>query len=190
MTQRELFLDAPIIGLTGFKAAGKTTIAKALDNWKRVSFADRIRKVGKAAFGLTDEQMNKRELKEAPDPYWNKTPRTILQEIGIMFREKFGKDFWIQALEKRLRDLQNESTDEIRFVIDDVRFPNEATWVRSQGVVIGLNRTGVKLDSDHPTETKMAEHWDEMIDAEVQNDDPPEDVAEVVLKKVRQCTST
>ena len=175
-------MNLDIVGLTGFKGAGKTTIAKELDRYC-VSFADRIREVAKSAFGLTDKQLTNRQLKEAPDDYWDETPRTILQKIGMMFREQFGKDFWIRALEKHLRVLHNESGYR-EFVIDDVRFPNEATWVQRQGAVIGLNRPGVELDSDHPTETKMAEHWDEMTNATVRNDAERGIVADRVLQKV------
>lgn len=177
-----------IIGLTGFKGSGKTTIADAMDGWTRLSFADGVRRVAQAAWGLTSQQMQSRELKESPDPFWGDTPRSILQKIGIMFRENVGKGFWINAIDKRIRNMEEQTDGVTCVVLDDVRFPNEAEWVKSQGVVVGLNRPGVTLDSDHPSETEMAEHWSEMVDVEVKNDSSPEVVAAHVIESAKEVT--
>ena len=57
-------------------------------------------------------------------------PRDVLQKIGTeCFRDAFNPDFWIDALESRVDTSKN-------IVIADVRFKNEAEWIKSLGGVV------------------------------------------------------
>lgn len=165
-----------IIGLTGFKGVGKTTVAKQLSVPRR-SFADKVREVAQSSFGLTDEQMTDPALKEKPIEFWGMTPREILQEIGMMYRSRFGEGFWIRCLERRL---WREAPETV--VIDDCRFPNEAAWIQEHGIVVGLRRDGVTLDDDHESEVKMKYNWVEMTDTVVMNNGTPKETATTVQR--------
>lgn len=122
-----------IIGLSGPSGAGKTyaahLIRDALKNrgfFVIDSFAAPLKAFVMDLSG-TKLPMNK----EAPYPlYPGMTYREILQQIGTdVMREKLDKEIWIRSLETR-----NEHNYNI--VIDDVRFENEADWIRSQGGIV------------------------------------------------------
>jgi len=176
-------LDLPsILGLTGLKGSGKTTIADELPH-PVYSFADKIRDVALILFGWSSYDMQDEDAKEEVDSYWALSPRASMQQIGMMCREQFGSNFWIRAMEKRL--IGEPGCNGV-VVIDDCRFPNEAEWIKQNGVVIGLDRPGVSLDSQHPSETNMIDHWEEMIDREVKNDRKPSYVATEVFRTYLQ----
>jgi hypothetical protein len=132
-----------IIGIAGFKGCGKTSFAKALtkhitENCYRTvlqsPFARPLKLTceaifGKAAWYGTDEQ------KMVPAPYWNEklgekysSARRILQTLGTdVFRNTVHKDLWIYA---QRNFLLNEGALDV-VIIDDIRFDNEADFVRS-----------------------------------------------------------
>lgn len=156
-----------IVAFTGFKGSGKTTAAQAvaeLDGWTKMSLADPLRDGVQAIFGFSDEQMTDRALKETPDPVVGVSYRRAAQDVGLFCRETYGEDFWIRVLDSRIKNTDDS------VVIDDVRFLNEAEFVRSQGgAVIGIERPGVECDDDHPSETEMRDHWDDMVDGIIEN---------------------
>lgn len=151
-----------IIGITGRAQCGKDTLAKAMrhgavvptnrDQCRILHFADTLRDVVEAAFGSRYETA---EEKTAVDAWWDErlgsqgdgrgmifrgtsvTGRLILQKVGTeLFREWVHPDFWLFAMERRIAQSQAK-----HHIIADVRFDNEAEWVRKHGgLVIGLSR--------------------------------------------------
>ena len=103
-----------LIGLTGLAGSGKSTIAKAL-GYPVLSFADPIRD----QLGITKA-----------DPHYRKK----MQDAGMWGRAHFGEDVWVENL--RLRLPQGYA------VIDDVRFANEAEFIRERGVLVHILRFG------------------------------------------------
>lgn len=58
--------------------------------------------------------------------------RRLLQLAGTeQGRNKFGYDIWIRTLETWIKILNSRGVE--RFIISDVRFQNEADWVKSFG---------------------------------------------------------
>jgi hypothetical protein len=57
--------------------------------------------------------------------------RRIMQVTGSVFRDICGMDFWIKQLENSMSSSVNPEGSVN--LIDDVRFPNEAEWVKSIG---------------------------------------------------------
>lgn len=122
------------------------------------AFADALRDVVEAAFGRRYESA---EAKAAVDHWWHTrlarsastfpqyegpgrlfdgadiTGRQVLQKVGTeLFRERVHPDFWLFAMESRIV----RSTSQ-HHVVADVRFDNEADWIRRQGGrVVGLYR--------------------------------------------------
>ena len=126
-----------LIGICGRALAGKSTCAQAMVGHcggRVVAMADSLRDVVEAAFGSRYETQ---EAKLATDPFWAprlgerwSTGRQILQRVGSeLFRELVHPDFWLFHLELRLSRLAGEPL----IVIPDVRFDNEAQWVRAHG---------------------------------------------------------
>jgi len=114
-----------VIGLTGNIGSGKTTIAEYLVKnygFIRLAFADELKRMLVKAGILT------------PDEVKEKTPyaRRMLQLIGTeLIRKQIDKNFWVKKLDEKIKYLIKEGKE--RFVIDDVRFPNEAEYIRSLG---------------------------------------------------------
>lgn len=171
-----------IVAFTGFKGVGKSTIARELrDNWPAPtepiirSFADGVREVAESITGIRHYKWKREGVKSKTIEPFGMDGREFLQRVGMMAREKIGEDVWVRALES--------SIDEHATIVDDLRFPNEAEWVKSHhnGIVVGLTRDDVSLDDDHESETEMADHWDEMTDVTVrlEKGEPEEGVKDV-----------
>ena len=66
--------------------------------------------------------------------------RRLLQIVGTeQGRNKFGYDIWVRTLETWIKLLNSRGVE--RFIISDVRFQNEADWLKS------LNGILIKIDS-------------------------------------------
>lgn len=136
-----------LIGLTGKARAGKDTIANHLwlDHlYVKLSFAHPLKTAVGTIFGLTREQTWEDELKEVVVPYWGLTPRQMLQKMGTeAIRNTFGGDVWVKRLALSYDAVRN--TDNV--VISDVRFHEEAQYIRSQGgVIVEVVRNTAGLD--------------------------------------------
>jgi ATPase subunit of ABC transporter with duplicated ATPase domains len=153
-----------IIGLTGFKGCGKSTVAEILEErmgYKIRSFATPIKDMLKV-MGLTHEELYDPELKEKVMPDFGKSPREIMQLLGTEFaRNMLSKDVWVTALMRQLNDEDN-------YVIDDVRFPNEAAAIHARGgkVVRVVRPADPSKADNHISEQGLNT---EQIDYELQN---------------------
>lgn len=132
-----------IVAVTGKAGAGKDTVAE----WARrhcgarvMAFADPIKLAISAMLGVDVSQWNDRAWKETPLPDLGVSPRVLAQTLGTEWGRKHHPDFWVLALQRRLRLLPNWAH---LVVIPDARFENEAAWVRSRGgFVVHLDRPG------------------------------------------------
>jgi hypothetical protein len=116
-----------VVSLLGEAGSGKSTVANYLVKefgFTRLSLAAPLKEIVRRAFELTEEQVyGDFEAKEKVDPRYNVSPRWLLQRIGTEgMREVFGKDVWIDFLCRTIFD----DLDGGRYVIDDLRFVNEA----------------------------------------------------------------
>jgi hypothetical protein len=123
-----------LIGLTGRAGAGKSTVASMLADYAfvEVAFADPIVDMVGALFalaGVDGAWMVERSLKEQPTVL-GVSYRQLAQTIGTEIGRQITADFWVRVMHQRLQAL--ELRDE-NVVISDVRFPNEADWIRERG---------------------------------------------------------
>ena len=153
-----------IIGLTGKKGCGKPSVAAIFADkygYQHISFAKPIKDM-LSAIGFTDRQLNDPLEKEKIMPEYGKTPRECMQLLGTEFGRCMIKDsIWVTALEKQLISDEN-------YVIDDVRFPNEAAMIHANGgKVVRVLRASQELSDDaHVSEAGLD---DEQIDMEINN---------------------
>lgn len=157
-----------IIGMTGPAGCGKDTAAMALVRqlaFKRVAFADPIKDALNAIFEWDPGMWLDREWKEAPLPYAGGSPRELAQTLGTEWaRDTVDPDFWVKVMWRRLLD---GGCEHERVVISDVRFPNEATWIREHGgYVINASRDLDTKVTEHSSESGLA--WDK-IDFQLAN---------------------
>ena len=152
-----------IIAFSGKRGVGKTTAALHLVEkygFKRVSFADRLKEIGCMLFPFKNQDLSTKG-KEKPFSVYDWTPRDFLISLG-QFMRYFDPDYWVKA--------SNLDKLEGRVVIDDLRFPNEAEYIKSLGGIIirieryeNLNIYGKNLDD--PSETSMDNYkYDHKID--------------------------
>lgn len=152
-----------VIGILGRIGSGKTTAAKHLvdtHGGKVFSFARPLKELSIRLFAFTEGQVwGTQEEKETVDPRWGISPRTAMIRLGDGARETMGKRVWIDACfnrimedhEKRMyvRDRHPEVDIEVPiYVIDDVRYPNEAAAVNSYAAFTGFVVKLVCPDSD------------------------------------------
>lgn len=151
-----------IIGLAGGKGCGKSTVAKIINklhDYEIISFATPIKEMLRV-LGLGDAELHDPVIKEIPLDEYGKSPREIMQLLGTEFgRNMIDGNIWITALRKQLRPDRN-------YVIDDVRFNNEARFVRERGAVIHVER---ERDIEGDTHISEAGIDEDFIDATVKN---------------------
>jgi hypothetical protein len=126
-----------IIGITGKARSGKTTVAC----WAREHlgahvdwFARPIKEAICLMFGLPFSLWED-ERKEMKIPSLGKSPRELAQTLGTQWgREMVHPDCWLIALELRVRAVMFARGNEFGpLFIPDVRFENEALFVRERG---------------------------------------------------------
>jgi hypothetical protein len=148
-----------IIGLCGKKQCGKSTTACGLvaGGFVELSFAGPLKAACAAIFGFTDEQLNG-ALKEVPDAKWGVSPRQVMQRFGTDLMRKYSnlvvpikdpEDIWLTVMAKRIASLP----DGTNVVISDVRFENEAAFVRKLGgFIIKIDRPDLVASDVHASE--------------------------------------
>lgn len=149
-----------LIGLTGLAGAGKDTVRQILESqhgFIGFGFADPIRNMLRTLLsdnGISESWMDERALKEQQIPTLGKSYRELAQTLGTEWgRTVLGQDFWLRIAESYLYDIASTTFGPQHFVISDVRFQNEADWVRQRGGVIWhINRPGLSGVRDHISE--------------------------------------
>lgn len=161
-----------IIGITGNKQNGKDTLGNYLiekHGYIRVAFADAIKDMLKPTFGFTDEQLNG-SLKEIIDPFWNVSPRKVLQYVGTeLFRDNISNllpqvesNFWVFIVKKKIFDILKINS-QAKIVITDIRYQNELDLINEiiiylkSGTTIRIERPFIKNDSvlNHSSEINI-----------------------------------
>lgn len=116
-----------LIGLSGKAGTGKNYLARqvlAPLGWLECALADEIKIRGVAVGAGSYDDM-----------FHQKPPsvRTWLQEEGTeRGRQVYGEDCWVDAMMARLTRVK-ETWGFERFVVTDVRFPNEVTAIQDRG---------------------------------------------------------
>lgn len=152
-----------IIGITGKKNAGKSTVAALLVEklgYKEFAFADPLKQILEILFLLDPKYFHDRELKEQTIEELRVSPRRLMQQIGTdLFRDKLeqalpeldlgGHAFWIWHMQQRIKKYVNElktAEKEPLIVISDIRFDDELVFVRS----LTFGCAGLAMDSLFP----------------------------------------
>ena len=178
-----------VIGLSGKIRSGKSRVAKI---FKKVlekegktceikSFASPIYEIVSELYRTDVEQVkkdkrdnlivlmnNNRYNGGAGSDFFASSYREILQKIGTTARDRADEDIWVNALfgydnEKVKGDFTWTSD---YWIIDDVRFPNEAKRIlECNGKLIRINRPDAE-DNEHIIENSLNDwqDWDLVIE--------------------------
>jgi hypothetical protein len=157
-----------IIGVTGKMGSGKDTFYKMANKHisfaERRAFADKLKESAAALLGCTSSDLNEWKLDKDLHisgghwDYFNHSPlftwsfREFLQRYGTeAHREIFGENFWLE----QCLPLDDDYRGKL-IIVTDVRFNNEAKWVRDLGgIVIQVIRPTLDSGDVHASEVPI-----------------------------------
>jgi hypothetical protein len=126
-------------------------------------------------YGDRKEEQDKRYPKRLTG-FSNWTSREIMQEIGSFYR-KIDYNYWVRKLDAHIKDSGFEDV-----IITDVRYKNEAEYVKNNGgVLIHIKRSSVdKIHGmTHESETSLDDLPSDYFHIEIQNDGTLEDLYDI-----------
>lgn len=169
------------IGLAGRAGSGKSTLAAALvrKGYTEYALAGPLKAGLKATFALMDEHFNDRDLKEKEVPWIGLSPRRLAQLYGTEFgRSLVADDIWLRCADQFIKGNGGA------VVISDIRFENEAEWLRKKGgVLVHITRPGIQAVEGHASEAGIKRH---VLDLSFVNDARTvEQAQEAFLKKLK-----
>lgn len=157
-----------IIGISGKCGTGKSTLARYLAGLMGglvVSFADCLREEIRDIFGIPIESTRDRKDSIVRLGRREMTVRELMQWWGTEVRRKQDPAYWVNALWRNIGVA--EICGEV-FVIDDVRFPEEADAIREWGgLLVRLLPYGdyqpIAAGADHESETALDNYFFEHV---------------------------
>ena len=166
-----------LIGLTGYKRAGKNTVARmiaetlAVDGLtsRELSFAEPLKRVVHIVFGVPMEWMQDGDKTEPTCVRWEDLPdfyrfyypgktgclnvRELLQIVGTdLFRERFYRHVWIDVAQREFRESKQDVV-----IITDCRFEDEAAFICAErGEVWAVHGKEYEKQDLHISEKSVA----------------------------------
>lgn len=159
-----------IIGINSYATGGKDTVAKIIQelqpekSWEVKKFAGKLKLIASLLTGIDVSLFEDQEFKEKLMPlewveqwmegttkyYKLMKVRDFLQRLGTeSVRDILHNDAWVNAL------MVDYNLD-YNWIVTDTRFHNEAQAIRkSGGIVVRINRDGVKPINNHPSEVAL-----------------------------------
>ena len=162
------------------ESLGKTTIDEIVlsyhmhewwleekSGWEIKKWAGKLKSIASLLTGIPVEKFEDQEFKKTNlGPEWGMTVRDLLQKLGTdACRNGLHENTWVNALMADYTPVTHSDRDPGGFVypnwiITDTRFPNEAQAIKNAGgLVIRVDRPGVKAINAHPSETGL-DDWD------------------------------
>jgi len=168
--------EIKIIGISGKMTSGKTSIARFLE--------ERIISSHILSFAsLLKEIILKAGLCKKEELWGIKTDfsRLMLQKIGTdIIRNQIDENFWVKEMNKKIKNEYDLYDYKITIIIDDVRFKNEANYIKSfkNSILLKVNRPNVNINNFHRSETELDNF---KMDFEIMNDGSLDDLREKSL---------
>ena len=123
-----------LVGFSGLGRSGKDTAGAYLiaKGYRHGSFAIHLKRALAAMFGMSLEEVEYwKQNDDANVPGFNMTMRVMQQTLGTEWgRDIIDPDCWVKLTEREF------DTANTPMVITDVRFENEAKWIRSRGGLV------------------------------------------------------
>ena len=169
-----------LIGISGRKGTGKTTLADFLVNMipnaEIVALADALKDDVQIMLGCMVKKL-------APHEAWEQQPVSrpwldarkgdifgpLCQGYGEFARQWFGPTYWIDAVQDYIDGAEGNET----FIVPDVRHINEAEWIKSEGgllvAIYGPSRWANDTRSEQHASEAHVEECQKLADIEVPN---------------------
>ena len=141
-----------LIGISGKAGSGKDTVADIIlqqyPGFKR-AMAKPIKDAFEAVFGFDPDSISRQE-KETPFMGFHFSPRRAMQTLGTEWGRELDENVWLRLAHRHYNSVFRKSG---YLVIPDIRFKNEAAWLRAQGgLLIHVERPDVKDVEKHASE--------------------------------------
>lgn len=150
-----------LIGITGRARSGKDTVAdfivSRIEGYK-YSFAEPLKRM-LLPLGIDMSLIYWQSNKDTVIPIFNASPRRLMQTLGTEWgRQLIHPDIWLILANRKLSECARN------MVIADVRFENEAAWVRKQGgtVIHVLRKSAVPVEqhvSEAGINVEVGDYW-------------------------------
>ena len=162
-----------IIGITGKAGSGKDTVANyfvSSKNYIQLTFGGAVKDIVQIITGWPREMIEgqtpeSRNLRETiVHPNYNMTCRQLMQFVGTdLFRNNLDPNIWVNIVHDKIKKIISDGNGNengngngnIRgIIVSDVRFDNEAQFIKSiGGIIIKINRGSVdNANSGHQSE--------------------------------------
>lgn len=153
--------QAIILCLFGKKGSGKDTFADILirqygKNAYKIGFADTLKQVVGTAFGFDTSQMDDFGYKEKTFDDKGVSCRRRLTEVGELFREQYGRDFWTQQLIRRIDTLLQYPPARKLIIIKDARFLDELESLQQHDFYATAKLVSIKITRYYTVEDAMS----------------------------------
>jgi hypothetical protein len=141
----------PLVGITGRARSGKDTFAGLLQTYLGgtiYSMADPIRNMLRGlGINMSDPYWQVR--KEESIPIFGKSPRELMQTLGTEWgRQLVNPQIWVILAHRERMNAINSA-----MIVPDIRFDNEANWVRkSGGLIVRIERDNLPSVKAHSSE--------------------------------------
>lgn len=132
--------------------------------WEIKKFAGKLKEIATLLTGIPQEMFEDQDFKKTPlnvewwtpcdEGYVPMLVRDFLQKLGTDgLRNGLHTNVWVNAL---MVDYKTDKQNGSKWVITDVRFPNEAHVIKQKGgIIIRVDRPGVKPVNFHPSEISL-----------------------------------
>lgn len=148
--------------------------------WEIKKWAGKLKQIASILTGIPVEKFEDQEFKhralgrewcyptewQGREHWVEMTVREFLQKLGTdACRNGLHTNTWVNALmadyENTITGLDSEGNDAYpNWIITDTRFPNEAQAIKDRGgIIIRVDRPGVKAINAHPSETGL-DDWE------------------------------
>jgi hypothetical protein len=126
--------------------------------WEVKKWAGTLKTMANLFTGIPVEKFEDQDFKKTMlGSEWNMSVRDFLQKLGTdAIRDGLHTNAWVNALMadyKKIDYNDDEQPEYPNWIITDTRFPNEAQAIKDAGgLVIRVDRPGVKPINNHPSE--------------------------------------
>lgn len=174
------YLNCPNVGDVTVKEITRTNVhdwwLEDQSGWEIKKFAGKLKIIASLLTGIPTEKFEDQQFKKTQlGPEWSDrgipiTVRDLLQRLGTdALRHGLHYNTWVNALmvdyfckecgwiEKQVGiDGCSEKHALPNWIITDCRFPNEAAAIKKAGgIMVRINRPGIKPINDHPSEISL-----------------------------------